>query len=602
MAMFELYDFRFSHYCEKARWALDYKGIAYTSRHLLPGFHMRTTRKIAPHTCLPILKADDVTIQDSTEIINFLEQSFRDRSLTPNDPSDAKAAIEWEEYLDEEIGVTLRRWFYYHTLPDRGRALRFLCEGAAWPERSLFGVCFAPIRAAMIRMMDVHAESAREAERRFRRAFDRLDQALERQPFLVGDRFSRADLTACSLLHNLCMPRTDGLPIEAICPPAVCALRNELQHRTFYQWVPHVYREHRARPSTLQYSLSPKWAGAVSALALASGALVQPTASAVSSGQIEWSLGGQGFGNDRNQADQTKLTPANASQLAVKWTSTLHGDVSSTPAVSGGVVYVTDWGVQVNGFPAAAPVGGGYLNAIDETNGAIIWSKKLADYAGETPTAVSRTSPAVVNGIMYIGDQTGNVLAINAKNGNLIWLTNIDPTQPAGLALVTQSPMVFGGKVFVGTGSNQEGAATNPFYPCCTHRGSFSALDATTGAILWTFFTEPPNSGPPPQAAGGGVFGSTAAIDASSNTVYIATGNDYSTTARAQACHVKEVTDGNASEECLDPILWSFKGAGSSNAGPAIGLDGTVYWGNGYSHLGLGTASTTFYAFSVNGK
>jgi polyvinyl alcohol dehydrogenase (cytochrome) len=49
-------------------------------------------------------------------------------------------------------------------------------------------------------------------------------------------------------------------------------------------------------------------------------------------------------------------------------------------------------------------------------------------------------------------------------------------------------------------------------------------------------------------------------------------------------------------------ILWSFSGQGSSNAGPAIGLDGTVYWGNGYSHFGLGTGSTTFYAFSVNGK
>jgi glutathione S-transferase len=44
-AMFELYDFTFSHYSEKARWALDYKGIPYTPRHLLPGFHLRITRK-----------------------------------------------------------------------------------------------------------------------------------------------------------------------------------------------------------------------------------------------------------------------------------------------------------------------------------------------------------------------------------------------------------------------------------------------------------------------------------------------------------------------------------------------------------------------------
>jgi glutathione S-transferase len=128
--MFELYDFTFSHYSEKARWALDFKGVPYTSRHLLPGFHMRTTRKLAPRSSVPILKTDDAVIQGSAEIIDFLEQTFPERSLTPPDPQDANAAIEWEKYLDVEIGVTLRLWFYYHTLPDRDRALKFLCADA----------------------------------------------------------------------------------------------------------------------------------------------------------------------------------------------------------------------------------------------------------------------------------------------------------------------------------------------------------------------------------------------------------------------------------------------------------------------------------------
>ena len=540
----------------------------------------------------------------------------------------------------------------------------------------------------------------------------------------------------------------------------------------------------------MKSSGSPRWARAL-ALALCSGIFGVTDALAASSGQIEWALGGQGFGNDRNQPDQTKLSPSNASQLAVKWTAQLHGDVSSTPAVTGGVVYVTDWGLQSFGVPS----GGGYLTALNESNGAIIWSKHLADYAGETPNAVSRTSPAVVNGVIYIGDQTGHVLAIDAKTGNLMWLTNID-TQPGGLPLVSQSPMVYNGKVFVGTGSGQEGASTVPVV-CCTHRGTFSALNATTGAILWTFYTEPPNSGPPPQNAGGGVWGSTPAVDPASGTVYIGTGNDYSTTPAVQSCY-ENVLNGSGPPggilACLDPgdhhdsiialdmntgqpkwitgpqqlwdswnvdclvgltqcpadagpdydfatgpqlltatdavtgkkysalgigeksgkywlldastgavkwvrqvaggsslggiewgastdgsriyvassdndntfstifptplpgrftaldassgsviwdlvdpksthlhlgptsvsngvmfagsmdgtmyalnaatgqILWSFAGQGASNAGPAIGLDGTVYWGNGYSHFGLGAGSTTFYAFSVNGK
>ena len=103
--MFELYDFRFSHYSEKARWALDFKGVPYTPRHLLPGFHLQTTRKLAPRSSVPILKADAAVIQGSTEIIDFLERTFPERSLTPADPQDANSAVQWEKYLDAEIGV-----------------------------------------------------------------------------------------------------------------------------------------------------------------------------------------------------------------------------------------------------------------------------------------------------------------------------------------------------------------------------------------------------------------------------------------------------------------------------------------------------------------
>src|SRR5687767_15642106 len=149
--MLELYDFRFSHYSEKARWALDFKGIPYTPRHLLPGFHMRTARKLAPRSCLPILKAHDAVIQDSTEIINFLERTFPDRSLTPPDPDDANEAMEWEEYLDEEIGVTLRLWFYYHVLPNRDRAIKFMSQDAPWLQRWLFAFSVVLIRRAMTR-------------------------------------------------------------------------------------------------------------------------------------------------------------------------------------------------------------------------------------------------------------------------------------------------------------------------------------------------------------------------------------------------------------------------------------------------------------------
>ena len=251
--MFQLYQFKFSHYCEKVRWALDHKGIPYAPRNLLPGFHLRVTRKLAPLTCLPILVADGVVVQDSTDIISFLEQKFPANPLSPKDPNDANEALEWEEYLDAEIGVALRLWFYFYALPDRTLALQFLSEGASWHQRSLFALAFPPIRSAMTKMMDVHAESADASEARVVRALERLDNALTRRPFLVIDRFSRADLTACALLAPLCRPGEPDAQVQLSLPAHVNAFRNEHKDRPIFRWVREMYGHYRrpVRPDSL---------------------------------------------------------------------------------------------------------------------------------------------------------------------------------------------------------------------------------------------------------------------------------------------------------------------------------------------------------------
>jgi glutathione S-transferase len=59
-----LYQFPISHYCEKIRWAMDYKGLDYTLKNLVPGLHLRTTKKIAPKTYLPILMDQGEQVQN----------------------------------------------------------------------------------------------------------------------------------------------------------------------------------------------------------------------------------------------------------------------------------------------------------------------------------------------------------------------------------------------------------------------------------------------------------------------------------------------------------------------------------------------------------
>ena len=82
----KLLEFPHSHYCEKARWALDYKGIPFERVALLPGFHMRTVRRYAPKTSVPVMLSDSDVVQGSSEIIDYLDEHFPEPQLTPQAP------------------------------------------------------------------------------------------------------------------------------------------------------------------------------------------------------------------------------------------------------------------------------------------------------------------------------------------------------------------------------------------------------------------------------------------------------------------------------------------------------------------------------------
>ncbi len=82
-----LWHIEVSLYSEKARWALDYKGIPYELRAPLPGAHrlaaLRLTR--GKHERLPVIEIDGERTWDSTAIIAALEDYRPDPPLYPAD-------------------------------------------------------------------------------------------------------------------------------------------------------------------------------------------------------------------------------------------------------------------------------------------------------------------------------------------------------------------------------------------------------------------------------------------------------------------------------------------------------------------------------------
>ncbi|MDH3280642.1 MAG: glutathione S-transferase family protein, partial [Gammaproteobacteria bacterium] len=172
--MITLYQFTNSHFCEKARWALDFKGLAYRRKTLVPGPHTAIVKKLAAQSSVPVIVDGDATIQGSTAIISYLDEKYPESPLTPDDPEQAKQAIEWEQHLDAEIGVPLRLWFYYHLLPDRRATTQFLLEGAPWYGHALYAVIFPKLKSTLQKLMSIDAESARDAERRLEAVWESL--------------------------------------------------------------------------------------------------------------------------------------------------------------------------------------------------------------------------------------------------------------------------------------------------------------------------------------------------------------------------------------------------------------------------------------------
>ena len=229
-----------------------------------------------------------------------------------------------------------------------------------------------------------------------------------------------------------------------------------------------------------------------------------------------WLSGGQNLNNTRSADLEKTITPQNAHNLRVKWAFTTGGDVSATPTVDESSVYFPDWK--------------GNLYKVNKQTGIATWSHPISYYTGVVGH-FARLSPAIAGNRLVIGTQVNTnlpatfvgaqVIAIDKNTGQMLWKKTVDDFP---YAIVTQSPVIDGNLVYVGVASQEEAIAANPFYACCTFRGSMVCLDLNTGNIVWKTYMTPAGKG----FSGCSIWGSTAAVDKKRNTVYVTTGNNYS--------------------------------------------------------------------------
>ena len=244
-AYMKLLIFPHSHFCEKARWALDYKGIPYKSVPIMPCIHLITMRRYAQDTAVPVLLDDNDIVQGSSKIIDYLDHKFPSHPLTPEGENDRQACLEIEQAMDDLIGVSIRQIFYarLHTNPDYLRHC-FTYSMPIW-KRIFFPLIFPVLRYKIHQFYVISSKHVEQGKREFERAMKEIEKILGHRNYLVNEKFSRADMSVASMLSMLVMPDQHPFPWREIPDPETRAYYNEFQDHPVTHWVRKMYQDHR---------------------------------------------------------------------------------------------------------------------------------------------------------------------------------------------------------------------------------------------------------------------------------------------------------------------------------------------------------------------
>jgi glutathione S-transferase len=195
-----------SHYCERARWALDRCGVSYHEEQHLQMFHLRAVKRAGGRHMVPLLVTPDGALTDSADIVAYADaQASPERRLFPEGEREEVEALA-REYAGE-LGVEARRWAYHRLLPHRRLLMKYNGAQAPAYQRVALRVAFPFARGVVERHYDISDESAARARETLQRIFDEVAKRLaDGRRYLTGDTFTAADLTFAALAAVTVLP------------------------------------------------------------------------------------------------------------------------------------------------------------------------------------------------------------------------------------------------------------------------------------------------------------------------------------------------------------------------------------------------------------
>lgn len=198
-----LYQFPLSHYCEKARWILDYKQLDYVAHNLIPGVHRAFAQLKTGQGTLPILKDQGRWIADSTMIALYLDETYPEHPLLKFNQHLRDQALEIN-LLANTLGEHVRRWGLAHSFSNGDESLEIMIGEKGYLRQ--FEKISKPILKSLVsKNYQLNDEQVLASKIEIEKIVAQLNTMLIRNggKYMLGERLGLADIAVCSMLAPL---------------------------------------------------------------------------------------------------------------------------------------------------------------------------------------------------------------------------------------------------------------------------------------------------------------------------------------------------------------------------------------------------------------
>jgi polyvinyl alcohol dehydrogenase (cytochrome) len=253
----------------------------------------------------------------------------------------------------------------------------------------------------------------------------------------------------------------------------------------------------------------------------------------VAIGSVQWNGWGKDLDNTRYQPEPA-IRASDVEKLAPKWSYGYQGGTEfGQPTIVDGRLFVAGSAGRVYALDAKTGCTYWTFDAPTGSRTAVVIGELGVSKRAQLPKKLKRTLAHLdvikAPSAAFFGDDNGNVYALDAQKGTLLWKTQAEahPT-----ARIIGAPLLYSDRLYVTVASTEDKLAATPGYSCCTFRGSVVALDISTGRVLWKTYTvleEPQptrktSTGVQESAPAGAAIFSSPTIDPKRNVLYVTTG------------------------------------------------------------------------------